>query len=171
MNPCGRGPGCWGATSPVSVRSTTSPEATGRQPWPKAKRAEKIVQVVLAAVLAGVLGLGMVLKASPTGSGTHTVLGLPPCGTLMTTGRPCPTCGATTSFVLAAHGQFYEALANQPLGFMAFVAAVGGLSLVVGMLITGKSGRPLLTRQRVTILVVIFLVAALASWFYKLAPL
>jgi len=54
---------------------------------------------------------------------------------------------------------------------MAFVAAVGGLSLVVGMLITGKSGRPLLTRQRVTILVVIFLVAALASWFYKLAPL
>jgi len=170
MNPTGRAPDCCGAASPVSARSAESSETGRPRTWPRAKRAERIFQAVLAVVLASVVGLGMVLKPSPTGTGTHTILGLSPCGSLAVTGRPCPTCGVTTSFVLAAHGRFYEALVNQPLGLMVFVAVVGALSLVLVLLISGQSCRPLLTRRRVMILTAGFGIMLLASWFYKLAP-
>jgi len=59
---------------------------------------------------------------------------------------------------------------NQPLGLMVFVAVVGALSLVLVLLISGQSCRPLLTRRRVMILTAGFGIMLLASWFYKLAP-
>jgi len=43
----------------------------------------------------------------PRASGTHQQLGLPPCTYLLRTGDPCPSCGLTTSFSLAMHGDLY----------------------------------------------------------------
>jgi len=139
--------------------------------WPRASAAERIGLAGLAVFLAVALGLGMVLHPSPTGTGTHTVLGLPPCGMLLVTGHPCPTCGVTTSYVLAAHGQFREALVTQPFGLIVFALVVAGLALSVALAAAGRSGLVLMTGGRVVAVVVALVVAALASWGYKWAAM
>lgn len=133
----------------------------------RASRTERIVQAVVAAALAGALAVGWLLVPSPTGTDTHTQLGLPPCSMLQATGRPCPTCGATTAFVLAAHGHPVRALLTQPFGFVCFLATVGSLALVAGALVSGRSLVPFLWRLRPGLLVIILLVILLLSWAYK----
>ncbi|MFO0849767.1 MAG: DUF2752 domain-containing protein [Gemmataceae bacterium] len=41
---------------------------------------------------------------------THTQLGLPPCTMVQALGKPCPSCGMTTSFALLAHGDLAGSL-------------------------------------------------------------
>lgn len=64
------------------------------------------------------------LTPDPSGHGTHTQLGLPPCGFLWLTGLPCPACGLTTSFAWLAHGHLWASLRAHPLGLPLFVLAV-----------------------------------------------
>jgi hypothetical protein len=40
------------------------------------------------------------------------------------TGRPCPSCGLTRSWIAIAHGQSRTALAQHPFGPLTFLAAV-----------------------------------------------
>jgi hypothetical protein len=63
-----------------------------------------------------VLLLARALHPNPAGLGTHTQLGLPPCGFLSLTGVPCPGCGLTTSFVHLMHGELVQAALANPLG-------------------------------------------------------
>lgn len=83
-------------------------------------------QRALAGLIATGLLAGLVvargLEPASSGFGTHQQLGLPACGWLASTGYPCPTCGFTTAFALAARGHFVLAWQAQP---MALVAAVG----------------------------------------------
>jgi hypothetical protein len=69
-----------------------------------------------------ILAVAANLTPSASGLGTHTQLGLPACGFLSRTGWPCPSCGLTTSFALAARGRFGDAAFVQPFGFCLFVA-------------------------------------------------
>ena len=149
-----------------SIRNPQSAIEEGRT-WPRASTAEKAAQGILAAVMAASLATGLLLTAAPTGTGTHTLLGLPPCGMLVVTGRPCPTCGVTTSFVLAAHGRFYDAMVNQPFGLAVFLLAAGGLICTAATLATGRSWLPLLTVNRVLALGLILTALGLVSWAYK----
>ena len=128
---------------------------------------ERVGQAVAAVVLTGWVAVGMALTPSPTGSGTHTVLGLPPCGMLVATGHPCPTCGVTTSFVLAAHGRPIDALVNQPFGLAVFLGVLGVWGFTIVTLATGRTWSGLLTAFNVTTAVVIITVIALISWAYK----
>lgn len=64
------------------------------------------------------------LTPSATGVGTHTQLGLPPCGFLLLFHVPCPACGLTTAFAHLAHGSLRASLAAHPLGAPLFVALV-----------------------------------------------
>jgi phosphatidylserine synthase len=137
--------------------------------WLKASFGERVLQAAVAAVLLAALVLGFALAPSPTGMGTHTGLGLTPCGMLVMTGHPCPTCGVTTSFVLAAHGRFGEALVNQPFGLAVFVCVAGGLLLSGFTLAAGRSWLPLVTVNRVLATVIILAVIAAVSWGYKWA--
>ena len=139
--------------------------------WPRAATAERLVQALLLTTLAGMLALGVALEPSPAGVGTHCRLGLPPCGMLVTTGRPCPTCGVTTSFALAAHGRFLDSLVNQPFGLICFGLVVAGLVLLTATLVTGRSLLPLLTVTGVAVPAVTLLVLALISWAYKWATI
>ena len=150
-------------------RARPASSAAHGRTTPRATTAEKAAQGILAAVMAASLATGLLLTASPTGMGTHTVLGLPPCGMLVVTGHPCPTCGVTTSFVLAAHGRFYEAMVNQPFGLVVFFVVAAGLICSVWALATGRSWLPLLTvsRNRVLALGLILTVLGLVSWAYK----
>ena len=145
--------------------------AVERRALLRASAAEKMVQGLVGAVLAGALALGLAVTPSPDGTGTHTILGLPPCGMLVATGRPCPTCGVTTSFVLAAHGRFGDALVNQPFGLAVFFLVFGGLALAVATLLAGRSWLPLLTPYRVGVAAGALLVLAMVSWAYKWATI
>ncbi|MEM7137280.1 MAG: DUF2752 domain-containing protein [Myxococcota bacterium] len=68
-----------------------------------------------------VLLTAAVLEPNPRGMGTHTQLGLPPCGFLTLTGFPCPGCGLTTAFAHGIRGQWLEAASANPLGLALFV--------------------------------------------------
>lgn len=144
-------------------------EAPGdwRPAWPRASAAERLVQGLVGAVLAAGLAVGLALAPSPTGTGTHTILGLPRCGMLVTTGHPCPTCGVTTSFVLAAHGRFGDALVNQPFGLVVFLLVVGGMLLAAATVVAGRSWILLLTPRRVAAAAVVLFVLAMVSWAYR----
>ena len=155
-------------TQPSSQQTLSAPVgAVHGETWLKASTAERILQACVAAVLLAAIGAGMLMTPSPTGMGTHTGFGLPPCGMLVMTGRPCPTCGVTTSFVFAAHGRFGEALVNQPFGLVVFALAAAGLLLSVATLATGRSWLPFVTVNRVLATVIILAVIAAVSWGYK----
>jgi len=146
---------------------SVAPRAADTPSWPRASGTERLAQAGVLIVLAAALALGLALEPSPTGTGTHTVLGLPQCGMLAMTGRPCPTCGVTTSFVLAAHGRFYDALVNQPFGLICFLLVVAGMLVTVATLVTGRSWVPVLTVYGVAVPAAVLLTLALLSWAYK----
>ncbi len=140
-----------------------------RSAWGRASTAERCGQAAGLIVLLGLLGVGMALAPSPTGAGTHCQLGLPPCGMLETTGLPCPTCGVTTAFSLAAHGRLAEALPTQPFGFAVFLLAAVGAGGLALALATRRSLLPLVTPGRVVGGALALMLLLLASWTYKLA--
>lgn len=127
----------------------------------------RILALLLAALAASVLGVAAWMNPDPAGHGTHMELGLPPCGWAVGLGIPCPTCGMTTSFALAAEGHLLAAAHAQPFGLglclstaagfwgCLYVAATGSrLGEVCGRMLTGR---------------VLWGVAALAAaaWAYK----
>ncbi|MCS7300882.1 MAG: DUF2752 domain-containing protein [Fimbriimonadales bacterium] len=74
--------------------------------------------------VAVMFGLGLYLTPDARGHGTHQQLGLPPCTVYYLTGRPCPSCGLTTSVSAILHGQFALAWRANPTGFLIVGAAV-----------------------------------------------
>jgi len=78
------------------------------------------VWAVLFAVPLAVVITAAMLTPSPAGHGTHTQLGLPPCGFLVYTGYPCPGCGLTTSFSHMVRLQLIGAFHANPFGILLF---------------------------------------------------
>ena len=147
--------------------ASTRPGRASGWTWPRATPLERVFQALACVVLGGGIGLGLYLEPSPTGSGTHTILGLPPCGMLVSTGKPCPTCGVTTSFALAAHGRFGDALVNQPFGLVLFALAVAGVLALVTTLAAGRSWGPVTTPWSVTSFILALIMVGLVSWIYR----
>jgi len=103
-------------------------------------RARFVALLVFAPTLA-VLLTAASLSANPAGHGTHTQLGLAPCGFKAATGLPCATCGMTTSFTHAADGRLLTSFVTQPAGLVlavltAMAVLVSGWSLASGMSLT-----------------------------------
>jgi len=67
------------------------------------------------------LGAAAAITPDPRGYGSHTQLGLPPCGFLSLTGFPCPGCGLTTAFAYGIRGQWSLAASANPLGLAMFL--------------------------------------------------
>jgi len=63
------------------------------------------------------------LTPDPVGHGTHTQLGLPPCGFLVVTGLPCPGCGLTTCFSHMIRAEVVQAAAANPFGVPLFLVS------------------------------------------------
>ncbi len=105
-------------------------------------------RLLLAAFLIGTTVLLIAGSVTPDerGYGTHTQLGIAPCGYLLRTGDPCPTCGMTTSFAHLARFRFASAFRTQPFGALLatglWIATVGSLFALVA----GRSARPWLAR-------------------------
>ncbi len=79
------------------------------------------------------------LEPDPRGFGTHTQLGLPPCAFQGSTGRPCPTCGMTTSFAWFVRGDLVRSWRANPAGSL---LAPTCLVLVPWFLAASVRGRP-----------------------------
>lgn len=89
--------------------------------------------------LAVVAILVLATRLTPNGDwmGTHRQLGLPPCGFVVATGYPCPTCGMTTAFALAVRGRFLAAARAQVAGCMLFFGVVGAGIAACWCVVTG----------------------------------
>ncbi|MCX5688728.1 MAG: DUF2752 domain-containing protein [Planctomycetota bacterium] len=115
-----------------------------------------------------ILALASSLTPSPEGHATHLALGLPPCGWVVSFGRPCPTCGMTTAFAHVAHGQLLAAFVTQPFGaVLACVMGIvgwGALHVAATGSMLGHAVAQMLTRRVVWSLVAFFV----ASWIYKI---
>jgi hypothetical protein len=133
-----------------------------------APRSQRILAGLAAFVLLTGLVIGACLSPTPQGHGTHEQLGMPPCGFLSATGRPCPTCGMTTAVSLAAHARPLESFRTQPFGALVALGASVGfwgcLHVAVFGSNLGRVAEPLL-RPRI-----IWITGGLVglSWVYKL---
>lgn len=96
--------------------------------------------------------------------GTHHQLGLLPCGFLVMTGKPCPSCGMTTSFSLMMHGDPLNAARANWVGV---VLVVFGALMIPWAIVSSIRGRYLWIRSLEWLLlwcVSIFLVLSLSRW-------
>jgi len=95
---------------------------------------------------------------------THRQLGLPECNFKWLTGKPCPSCGMTTSFALFVRCDFWNSLAANCVGTM---LAVFCLLLIPYGLITALRGQYWMwisVDWLVPRLVVVFCAAMLIRW-------
>jgi hypothetical protein len=72
-------------------------------------RAFQAYLLFMALGLFGLLATARCLRPDSAGHGTHEQLGLPPCTFYLIFGRPCPSCGMTTSWALLMRGDLYDA--------------------------------------------------------------
>lgn len=96
--------------------------------------------------------------------GTHQQLGLPPCGFMRVTGRPCPSCGMTTSFSLMLHADPINAARANWVGVL---LVVYGMVMVPWAIHAAWRGRYLWVRSLESVMlwtVIVFLVLVLSRW-------
>ncbi len=126
------------------------------------------MMVVAALGLMGVFGVARRLEPDPRGFGTHTQLGLYPCMFAQVTGRPCPTCGMTTSFAWFARGRFDRSWRANPAGSLLAPTCV---ALILWLLAGAARGRPVgsrLLEPPLVGLVVATVALSLLSWTIRL---
>lgn len=92
----------------------------------------RVAAAIVAVTMLGLLAIASRLEPDPSGYGTHRQLGLLPCTFKWLVGRPCPSCGMTTSWAHVMHGQLAAALhANAGGTALALVSLVCGPWLLV----------------------------------------
>lgn len=108
---------------------TTSTDSRPRASW-----SHRLIWWSLVAGCALVLAMAAAIEPDARGYGTHTQLGLPPCGFLLLSGSPCPGCGLTTAFAHGIRGDLWLAASANPLGLALFllVCACVPLGVVAG---------------------------------------
>jgi hypothetical protein len=99
----------------------------------------RFLLVGFALILVAILIVASRLEPDPKGFGTHTQLGLWPCAFRFTTGRPCPTCGMTTSFAWFVRANLVQSWRANPAGSL---IAPTSLLLIPWLLTVAIRGRP-----------------------------
>lgn len=134
------------------------------------RAATRGISALVAISCIAVLAIAIWLKPDPRGYGTHEALfGAWPCGFMLTTGLPCPTCGMTTSFSLVMHGHLVQAFVAQPAGEVLCFATIAGA--VISIYITASGRAPLVNWERlgpIRLTVGIGLLL-LTGWGFKMA--
>jgi hypothetical protein len=99
---------------------------------------DRLVATALGLGLLGLLAVAAVLKPDPRGLGTHQQFGLPPCTFRFIFGRPCPTCGMTTSWAHLVRGQLIAAGKANLGGMLLGIVAVASVPWLLGSAIRGR---------------------------------
>lgn len=146
-----------------------SPSEPAREPQRARSPEHWIVLALTTTSLAVFVAFALFVKPDARGFGTHEQLGLPPCRTIEWWGVPCPGCGVTTSFALAAHGDLLGALRTQPFGAVlgVLVPLVALWGLVVHF--RGRDLRREISRALRPRLVVVLVALFVGAWLYKVA--
>ena len=134
---------------------------------PVPRRLSLTPQLLWFLLWAAVVGIAMFLTPSPSGNGTHTQLGLPPCPSVLLYNKLCPGCGLTTSFVALVHGEVRAAFAAHAMGPAVFLLFTGGaFAALYGWI----GGRRFVTNTRpFNWLLVVFFVAFFAYGAWRFA--
>lgn len=107
----------------------------------------RLISALIFTLGGSILGLALWLQPDTRGFGTHQQLGFAPCGMLLTTGLPCPTCGMTTAFSCTMHGHWLKALWAQPAGFALALLTAASVVIAGWSVFTGRPprwpGRPI----------------------------
>ena len=125
----------------------------------RASRGVRLSSGFSALAAATVLVIAWILTPSDAGLGTHQQMGLPPCNWIVAANMPCPTCGMTTAFSFAAHGNLLASFRTQT----AMVVLIGGWTAVSGSMLapffSGFFGKRFLW---------VFVALLLVAWAYKI---
>lgn len=135
------------------------------------KRLVRIVLLLVAGVLTAVFVAAVSIhpydeNGNPRSMSTHTQLGLPPCNFVVYTGKPCPSCGMTTSFALLVRGDVIASLRANWVGSVICVLWATTLVWAVASALWGKtlfipSGRGEIV---FTVIVGVVLLLMLSRW-------
>ncbi|MBX3412703.1 MAG: DUF2752 domain-containing protein [Pirellulales bacterium] len=102
------------------------------------------------------------LSPDARGYGTHERLGLPPCTFWVLFGKPCPSCGMTTSWAHTVRGELPSAIAANAGGALLALIAAAGVPWTIASAVRGK----LIGGRHVeTVLVTLAVVAAGVTMF------
>lgn len=126
---------------------------------------------VLFVVPAAVLTTAMFLHPSASGHGTHTQLGLPPCGFLVVTGLPCPGCGLTTSFANMVRGHVVDAAHANAFGILLFLVSFATIPLALVGFVRGWRVVPVLERLGAEKWAVVLAAVSLTVWVTRVVTL
>lgn len=121
------------SATPIGARPMASNET------PATSVAEPLLWGCLAAGGIAVLVAAAWIEPDPRGYGTHTQLGLPPCGFLVLTGFPCPGCGLTTAFAYGIRGQWWLAGTSNILGLALFLIVCATVPISILAIMRGWS--------------------------------
>jgi hypothetical protein len=132
---------------PPRDRSAERAERAAR----RARDAARTRLVVRAGLIAVAVALAGVFVAAaridpydedgnPRTMSTHTQLGLPPCNFVTLTGKPCPSCGMTTSFALLVRG---DVVSSARANWVGSVICVLWAVTMVWAAASGVSGKTL----------------------------
>jgi len=128
--------------------------------------------VLIASILIGVFSVAWWLNpyhpdGTPRRMATHRQLGLPPCNFVILTGKPCPSCGMTTSFALFIRGDLRASLQANWVGTL---LAAGAVIALPWSLLSAWRGRllgipPAYGDYLLTSAVALLLILMLGRWF------
>jgi hypothetical protein len=148
-------------------------ENDGPRPIPVAhpvmKRATRVALVLMAVTFTAVFATAAWIRpydaaGKAKAMATHTQLGLPECNMVVATGKPCPSCGLTTSFALLAHGDVVNSLKANWVGTL---LAVFWLGLIPWGVVSAFRGRFVWVRNAelaATVAVGVALALLLGRW-------
>jgi hypothetical protein len=123
---------------------------------------------LFAFALGAVLALSRLLEPAPEGMGTHTQLGLPPCGFLAFFSLPCPACGLTTSFAHLARFALGASLRAHPLGLPLFILVCVLWARALRGVVTGEPPAGLIEHPHVGHAAALVCLALLLVWSVRL---
>lgn len=132
----------------------------------------RLLAAAVAVICAAVLVMAAMLTPDPRGFGTHQQLGghaFAPCGALIVTGYPCPTCGMTTSFAHLMHGHLIASFVAQPAGMLLCIATMATLLIATTIAIRGRA--PVVYWERIgsVRIALTFAFIFLGGWAFKVA--
>ncbi len=107
------------------------------------------------------------LTPSGLGFGTHTQLGLPPCGFMAATGLPCPGCGLTTCFSHMVRFEFVEEARANPFGVPLFLVTFFTIQVAAMGFLRGTNVIDTLERFHFEKIAIMLALCSISVWFIK----